>query len=305
MARHHTGRLQHLGRLLHSVSFAALSLALSTGAFAASETGEPAALAPVALAPAAVTIAPPSEMPSPQPSAAPALPSEDVAVAGKLRDLIENRLKEHVTREQDRAGVRAFYEGRAYAPLWIGGNVAAPRAMAAIAYLRGVGADGLEPADYPVPALSDGSPERLAADELKLTNSVLALRAACQHRSRGVHSRQRCGLLRPESAGRRRRADQARRDRQRRLSARRLPAAAQGLQGAQGGARRCPQRQDGKRRACTKPRRPPANPRARRNRRHAAEAKPSPPRPRPPTSSSPTWSAGAGCRTTSPRPTSR
>ena len=48
-----------------------------------------------------------------------------------------------------------------------------PRTKAAISYLRGVGADGLDPADYPTPAFADASPERLAADELKLTNALL------------------------------------------------------------------------------------------------------------------------------------
>jgi L,D-transpeptidase YcbB len=33
-------------------------------------------------------------------------------------------------------------------------------------------ADGLDPKDYPTPTFADHSPERLAADELALTNSV-------------------------------------------------------------------------------------------------------------------------------------
>ena len=40
-------------------------------------------------------------------------------------------------------------------------------------FLRNVGVDGLDPTDYPTPAFSDTNPERLAADELRLTNSVL------------------------------------------------------------------------------------------------------------------------------------
>ena len=41
-----------------------------------------------------------------------------------------------------------------------------------IDFLHGVAADGLDPKDYPTPTFADHSPERLAADELALTNSV-------------------------------------------------------------------------------------------------------------------------------------
>ena len=41
-----------------------------------------------------------------------------------------------------------------------------------IDFLHGVAADGLEPSDYPTPTFADRGPERLAADELALTNSV-------------------------------------------------------------------------------------------------------------------------------------
>ena len=42
-----------------------------------------------------------------------------------------------------------------------------------IDFLHGVVADGLDPRDYPIPTFADRSPERLAADELALTNSVV------------------------------------------------------------------------------------------------------------------------------------
>src|SRR4029077_7394584 len=38
---------------------------------------------------------------------------------------------------------------------------------------HGVAADGFDPNDYPTPTFADHSPERLAADELALTNSVV------------------------------------------------------------------------------------------------------------------------------------
>ena len=55
--------------------------------------------------------------------------------------------------------------------LWIAGGKAAPRAEQAKAFLKGVGADGLDPADYPTPAFAD--PGKFAADELALTQSVI------------------------------------------------------------------------------------------------------------------------------------
>ena len=114
--------------------------------------------------------------------ARPALSAADAAVAASLRGLIEKKLRQYVSREQDRAGVEAFYRKRDFAPLWSGGAAPLPRAKEAIAFLRGVGADGLEPADYPTPPFSGPKPDALAADELKLTNSLLTF---ARHASTG------------------------------------------------------------------------------------------------------------------------
>jgi murein L,D-transpeptidase YcbB/YkuD len=114
--------------------------------------------------------------------AKPALSAQDMAVADKLHDMVENKLRQIVTREQDRAGVEAFYRDRGFAPLWVGNNAALPRTKEAIAFLRGVAADGLDPDDYPTPGFADSSPDKLAADELKLTNSVLTF---ARHASTG------------------------------------------------------------------------------------------------------------------------
>jgi murein L,D-transpeptidase YcbB/YkuD len=101
------------------------------------------------------------------------LSAEDAAVAERLRDLMGSKLGRYVSRGQDRAGVQAFYRERKFTPLWIEHNRPLSRAKEAIAFLRGVAADGLEPADYPTPSFADTGPEALAADELRLTNSVL------------------------------------------------------------------------------------------------------------------------------------
>ena len=141
------------------------------------------------------------------------------AVAEKLRELVENELHRHVPREQDRAGVQAFYRDRGFAPLWTvegrtaaGGQATPSRSCKA-----------LPPTASTRPTIrrrdfADASPDRLAADELKLTNSVLAF---ARHASIGRVAFTRMsgvGLLRPEIL-RRGHAAQARRIR--RTSARR------------------------------------------------------------------------------------
>jgi murein L,D-transpeptidase YcbB/YkuD len=101
----------------------------------------------------------------------PILLAEDVATAEQLRDLIENKLQMYLPRQQDRAGVAAFYRNRGFAPLWVSAGKTLPRAQQAMEFLQGVSADGLDPEDYPTPQFAD--PARLAADELVLTNSLL------------------------------------------------------------------------------------------------------------------------------------
>jgi L,D-transpeptidase YcbB len=104
----------------------------------------------------------------------PAIAAEDTAITDQLRDLVENKLSLFVPKEQDRAGVLAFYRSRNFAPLWIAGGKVAPRTQQAIDFLHGVDADGLDPADYPTPSFSDADPAKLAANELTLTHSVVA-----------------------------------------------------------------------------------------------------------------------------------
>jgi murein L,D-transpeptidase YcbB/YkuD len=137
----------------------------------------PVDVAPVVAAPPAATESAAPTQPAPvagAPAQSAPVAAEDTAVADKLRDLIENKLAQHVTHAKDRAGVRAFYQGRGFAPLWVGHGAALPRAKDAIAFLQGVAADGLDPADYPTPAFGSSDPQQLAADELKLTSAVLA-----------------------------------------------------------------------------------------------------------------------------------
>ena len=98
--------------------------------------------------------------------------AEDVAFSERLQFLIENKLQQYVPRLQDRTAVEAFYRGRDFAPLWANAGGSLPATQSVIDFLHGVAADGLDPNDYPTPTFADHSPERLAADELALTNSV-------------------------------------------------------------------------------------------------------------------------------------
>jgi murein L,D-transpeptidase YcbB/YkuD len=98
----------------------------------------------------------------------------NAAVTEQLRDLANGKFDRIVGGKKERAATDAFYASRNYAPLWITAGKPNARASSAIAYLGQVGADGLDPADYPVPNLSSlDDPASLAEAELKLSTSVL------------------------------------------------------------------------------------------------------------------------------------
>jgi L,D-transpeptidase YcbB len=66
-----------------------------------------------------------------------------------------------------------FYSARNYAPLWITDGKVNERARAAMAYLAGVEADGLDPVDYPVPDFASLTDAAAMADaEIKLSAAV-------------------------------------------------------------------------------------------------------------------------------------
>jgi len=127
----------------------------------------PPAPAPVAAPPAAA----PSETAAAPASAAVA--DADAAIAEQLRGLVDGKFDRVIGSKKERAAIDAFYAARNYAPLWIADGKANARAKAAIAYLGQVDADGLEPADYPVPNFSVlADPAALAEAEIRLTTSV-------------------------------------------------------------------------------------------------------------------------------------
>jgi murein L,D-transpeptidase YcbB/YkuD len=98
----------------------------------------------------------------------------DRPVAGALRETISIELERVAMHPSTRAAIRSFYRDRGFAPLWTDGGIVNARAESAIEYLRGVYADGLDPADYPAPAFqTNADPRGLAAAEVRLTHSLL------------------------------------------------------------------------------------------------------------------------------------
>ena len=101
------------------------------------------------------------------PAAAPAMTDANAPVADQLRGVLQD--------DKARTAFEAFYSARNYAPLWITDGKVNDRAKAAIDYLAHVDADGLDPADYPVPdftSLTD--PAALAEAEVKLSAAATA-----------------------------------------------------------------------------------------------------------------------------------
>jgi len=141
-------------------------------------TAAPAAPAATA-APAAQPAAAPAQQPAAaqpaaaQPVAAPAVASIDQQVADKLREILSGKA-DHIIEHKSQAAVDAFYAARNYAPLWIDHGDADQRAKAAAEFLAHVDADGLDPADYPLPEIKpDADATALADAELKYTQTVL------------------------------------------------------------------------------------------------------------------------------------
>jgi murein L,D-transpeptidase YcbB/YkuD len=127
------------------------------------------ATAPKAMPPAAA----PAKAAS-APEATPPSPNGDLAVADKLRELVEGKIGRFISRKPDREGAVAYYKSHDFKPLWVSNGAANARAKAAIAYLAQVDTVGLTPSEYPAPDFNKATTaEALAQDELKLTESVL------------------------------------------------------------------------------------------------------------------------------------
>jgi len=109
---------------------------------------------------------------TPEPSA---VADANAAVTEQLRDLANGKFDRVIGGKKERAAIEAFYSPRNYAPLWITDGKPNAGATAAIKYLGQVSADGLDPADYPVPNFASANdPASLAEAEIRLTTSVVA-----------------------------------------------------------------------------------------------------------------------------------
>ena len=99
------------------------------------------------------------------------------ALNSRIKETLARKLPSLFPREQDRSAVSAFYERRNYAPIWVAPTGANPRANEAIGFLRNVAVDGLDPADYPIPAFGADheklEQDKLAEAELMLSASVV------------------------------------------------------------------------------------------------------------------------------------
>jgi murein L,D-transpeptidase YcbB/YkuD len=103
-------------------------------------------------------------------------------VADKLRELLTARTDRIFDRKKERDAASAFYTARGFAPLWSDNGALTDRGKAAIAYLKQVDTEGLDPADYATPQFrANADPAALAEAELKLTNAVLAFARHAQN----------------------------------------------------------------------------------------------------------------------------
>jgi murein L,D-transpeptidase YcbB/YkuD len=127
-------------------------------------------------------------------------PANTPQPASKLQELITGSLSSFVDRKPEQTAAESFYQARNYQPIWTSSPEALKRAESAIAFLRSVKNEGLEPRDYPTPDLSGNlSEEQAAKAELQLTGSVLRY---ARHASSGrvSYTRVSASILYPDHA---------------------------------------------------------------------------------------------------------
>jgi murein L,D-transpeptidase YcbB/YkuD len=127
------------------------------------------------------TAAPPAETarstasePGEPVKAASNVPVADQPAAEKLHELLDTKAAKFFDRKAERTAIEKFYTERGYAPIWTGGGTLTAQAKGVIARLKDAAADGLDPADYPVPNFAEAnSPDQVAEADLKLTASMM------------------------------------------------------------------------------------------------------------------------------------
>ena len=138
-------------------------------------TGGDEVPAPSATAPADNAAVPADNTAAPAPMPAPVVADGNTPIAALLRELANGKFDRIVGGKNNRPAFDAYYAAHGYAPIWITDGKFNERAAAAIAYLGQVDADGLDPADYPVPNISTSvsDPAALAEAEMRLSASVV------------------------------------------------------------------------------------------------------------------------------------
>lgn len=108
---------------------------------------------------------------------APAQPAPELVLdplGERLRDGLSATASNKLFDAKTRTSLDSFYLARKYAPVWTVNGAMNAQAKAVIAQLKHADADGLDPSDYPVPALeANAGPDALADFELKLTDAVV------------------------------------------------------------------------------------------------------------------------------------
>ena len=125
--------------------------------------------------PAPATATAPAPEPAKEPvKAASNVPAADQPVADKLREMLGGKSLRTFDRKAERAAVEKFYSAREYAPQWTQAGKLTDSGKGIVARLKDAAAEGLNPADYPVPDFTAAaSPDQLADAEMKLTASML------------------------------------------------------------------------------------------------------------------------------------
>jgi murein L,D-transpeptidase YcbB/YkuD len=126
---------------------------------------------PAAAPPAATAASPAAGEPV---KAASNVPPADQPAAEKLHELLDAKAAKFFDRKAERTAIEKFYTERGYAPIWTEGGALTAQAKGVIARLKDAAADGLDPADYPVPNFAEAaSPDQIAEADLKLTASMM------------------------------------------------------------------------------------------------------------------------------------
>ena len=134
----------------------------------------PAANDAATSAPPAATATAPAAEPAKEAVKVSTVAPADQPVADRLRDMLGAKSLRYFDRKNERATVEKFYSAREYAPQWTQAGKLTDSGKGVIARLKDAAAEGLNPADYPVPEfVAAASPDQLAEAELKLTASML------------------------------------------------------------------------------------------------------------------------------------